>query len=164
MTTTLKPSYGSATSITCTTTSLATDSNLLAGRQSNIVNNTSDLADDAILGGTIATTGTPTAATVIELWLFGSWDNGTTFSAGASSGGDANLSPATIGSKSLMALAQIIQQTDTTSRTYTVGPISVAAAFGGVMPDHWGFFVVQNTGTTLGATTLKYTPIQYQNV
>jgi hypothetical protein len=121
------------------------------------------LALDAILGGTIATTSTPTANTVIEVWLFGSWDNGTTYTSGAG-GGDATLSPATDGSKMLMRLVQEIQQTDTTSRTYTLGPISVAEAFGGVMPDHWGFFIVHNTGQTLGATALKYTPVQYQSV
>jgi hypothetical protein len=161
--TTLKPSYGSATAITCTTTSLTSDTNLLAGRQSNVVNNTSDLGVDVIIGGTIATTSTPTANTVIEFWLFGSWDNGTTYSA-AAGGGDGNFSPATIGSKNLMSLAAVISQTDTTARTYTLGPISVGQMFGGVMPDHWGFYVVHNTAQTLGATTMKYTPIQYVNV
>lgn len=159
----IKPSYGSSTSVTCTTTSLATDANLLAGRQSNTVANTTDLGVDAILGGTIATTGTPTTNTVIEVWLFGSWDNGTSYSATAGSS-DANFSPATVGVKNLMALAAIINQSDATARTYTLGPISVGQAFGGTMPDHWGFFVVHNTGTTLGATTMKYTAVQYQNV
>lgn len=140
-----------------------TDANLLAGRQSAVVNNTTDLAVDAILGGTIADTSTITANTVIELWLFGSWDNGTTYSAGMGAG-DANVSPATLGVKRLMALALVIDLTDTTARTYTIGPISVAQAFGGTMPDHWGFYVVQNSGQTLGATTLKYTPVQYTNV
>lgn len=163
MTTTTKPSYGTATSIACTTTSLASDANLLAGRQSAQVDNTADLAVDALLGGTIATAGTPTANTQIELWLWGSWDGGTTRSAGAGAS-DANLSLATLGVKNLMALAAVITQTDATARTYNVGPISVAQCFGGVMPDHWGFFVVQNTGTTLGATSLKYTPVNYQNV
>lgn len=169
MTTITKPSYGSATSITCTTTSLSSDSNLLAGRQSTPINNSSsgsppgDLALDAILGGTIATTGTPTANTTIEVWLFGSWDGGTTYTCAAGAA-DANLSPATLGSKNLMKLIEVIVQTDATARTYTIGPYSVAQAFGGVMPDHWGVFVVHNTGTTLGATLLKYTPVQYQNV
>jgi hypothetical protein len=163
MTTTLKPSYGASTAIACTTTSLATDANLLAGRQSNAVDNTSDLATDALLGGTIATTGTPTANTVIEIWLFGSWDNGTTYSGGAGAS-DANLSQPTVGAKNMMVLACVINQNDATSRTYTLGPISVAQAFGGVMPDHWGFCIVHNTGTTLGATALKYRPINYQNI
>lgn len=164
MTTTLKVSYGTATAITITTTSLASDTALLAGRQSNIVNNTSDLAVDAIFGGTVATTSTPTSGSVIELWLFASWDNATTYSGAAASGGDANLSLSTQGVKLMMAHAITINQDNTTARTHTFGPISVAQCFGGSMPDHWGVYAVHNTGQTLGATALKYTAIQYVNV
>lgn len=152
----------SGTAITCTSTSLASDTNLLAGRQSNVVDNTTVLACDAMLGGTIATTSTPTANTVIEVWIAGSWDGGTTFSAAFASGGDANFAPVA-GNKILMAIATVIQQTDTTARTYTLGPISIAGCFNGVMPQKWGFYVVHNTGQTLGATTMKYTNISYSN-
>lgn len=163
MTTTIKPSYGTATAITITTTSLASDTALLAGRQSNQVDNTSDLAVDAIFGGTVATTSTPTSGSVIEIWLWASWDNGTTRSAAAGSS-DANLSCSTQGVKLMMAHAITINQDNTTARTHTFGPISVAQCFGGSMPDHWGFYVVHNTGQTLGATAVKYTAVQYQNV
>ncbi|HEY3910390.1 MAG TPA: hypothetical protein VGM07_10905 [Stellaceae bacterium] len=162
--TTLKPSYGTPTAITITTSSLASDANLLAGRQSSIVNNTSDLAVDSVVGGTISAPGSaPTAGTFIEVWLFGSWDGGTSFSGGASSGGDANLSLATTGTKQLLSRGALIGQTDTTARAYEIGPVSVAQAFGGTMPDHWGVFIVHDLGVTLGAAALKYTPIQYTN-
>src|ERR1041384_7894487 len=116
MSTTVKVSYGTATSITITTTSLASDANLLAGRQSNQVDNTSDLALDALLGGTVATTSTPTTGSVIEIWLWGSWDNGTTRSAAAGSS-DANLSLSTQGVKLMMAHALTCNQDNTTART-----------------------------------------------
>lgn len=161
-TTTLKPSYGTPTAITLTTTSLASSSTLLAGRVSTPINNTSDLAVDSIFGGTIATTSTPTTGTVIEVWLAGSWDNGTTYSA-AGGGGDANLSPSTQANKLTMAHAITLNQDNTSARTFTFGPISVAQCFGGTMPDHWAIFVVHNTGQTLGAATLYYTPVQYTN-
>lgn len=162
--TTLKPSYGSVTSVTITTSALATDANLLAGRQSNAVNNTSDLAVDSLVGFAFAAPGSaPTANTQIEVWLFGSWNNGTTYSAGAGAS-DANLSLATTGVKQTMALAGIVQQTDTTARIYDFGPVSVAAVFGGpTMPDHWGAFIVHNLGVTMGTTTMQYTPVQYTN-
>lgn len=161
--TTLKPSYGSATSLTITTGSLASDSNLLAGRQSNVANNTSDLAVDSIVGGAIAAPGSaPNGGTFIEVWLFGSWNNGTTYTAGAGAS-DANLSLATTGVKQLMSRVASIAQTDTTARAYDFGPVSVASAFGGSMPDHWGVFIVHDLGVTLGATTLQYTPLQYTN-
>lgn len=156
---TVKPLYGTPAAIAITTTALASDANLLAGRQSNEVVND---AIDAVLGGTVATTGTPTANTVIEIWLWGTWDDGTTRSAGAGAV-DANFAPATIGEKYLMKPAEVIHQTDTTARTYEFGPISVEKTFG-VMPERWGVFVVHNTGATLGATTLTHTPVQYQNV
>ncbi len=62
-----------------------------------------------------------------------------------------------------MSRAALINQTDTTARAYEFGPVSVAHAFGGTMPDHWGVFIVHDLGVTLGATTLKYTPTQYTN-
>lgn len=162
--TALKPSYGTPTAITITTSALASDANLLAGRQSSIISNSGDLAVDSIVGGTISAPGSaPTAGTFIEVWLFGSWDGGTTFSAGASSAGDANLSLATSGVKALMSRVALVSQTDTTARAYTIGPISVAQAFGGTMPDHWGVFIAHNLGVTLGATALKHTPVQYTN-
>jgi hypothetical protein len=162
---TVKPLYGTPAAIGITTTALASDVNLLAGRQSDQVDNESSvLAMDAILGGTVATTGTPTTNTVIEVWLWGSWDSGTTRTSAAGTA-DANLSMPSVGAKYLMALAVVINQTDTTARTYSFGPLSVAKAFGlEVPPDRWGVFVVHNTGTTLGATALTYTPVQYQNV
>lgn len=163
MATTLKAKYGTPTSIACTTTSLASDANILAGRSSAAVDNTTDLAVTAILGGTIATTGTPTINTQVEIWLYGSWDNGSTYSASIG-GTDSNVTFATEGIKVAMVPVHVIQLTDTTARTYSIGPIDVAAAFGGNMPDHWGFWIVHNSGTTLGATTMKYTPVQYQNV
>lgn len=165
MTTTVKPSYGTPTTIAITLASLASDTNLRSGRQSDAVDNTADLADDALLQITIASGGTPTASTVIEVWLFGSGDDGTSYSAGAGAA-DAAFNPATDGLKNCMVLAGVINQSDTTARGYTMSPISVAQAFGGVMPDHWGVYVVHNTGTALAASghSVKYTPVQYQNV
>ncbi len=169
MTTTEKPLYSSpGTAITCVTTSLTTDANLLAGRASTAIVNTTNLYETAILGGTIATTGTPTADTQIEIWLYGSWDNATTYT-NAITGTDANFTvpgDASGNLKSQMAQAcSPIPQYDATARTYTIGPIDVAAAFDFmVLPDHWGVFIVHNTGTTLGATTLTYQGINRQSV
>lgn len=161
---TVKPLYGSSASLTITLNSLATDSNLLAGRQSTEIDNATDLALDALVGGVIATSSTPTANTVIEVWVFASWDGGTTRTASAGAS-DAALSPATIGVKNLMALAAVINQTDTTARSYSFGPFSVAALFG-AMPETWGVYVVHNTGQNLNSSgnSISYTPVQNQIV
>ncbi|MGH7029745.1 MAG: hypothetical protein ACREE9_14920 [Stellaceae bacterium] len=162
--TTLKPSYGSPTTVTITTGSLASDAGLLAGRQSNIADNTSDLADECSVGLAIAAPGAaPTAGTFIEVWVFWSWDGGTTFSAGASGGGDANFSPPTTGVKYQMSRAALLSQDDATARPFDVGFMLSDVIGGQALPDHWGVFIVHNLAVTLGATTLKYTPIQYTN-
>lgn len=161
MATILKPSYGSGTSITFTTSGLATDSSLLAGRQSAVVANSTDLGVDCLVGWSILT-GTTTANTVIEIWAGGSWDGGTTYIAGGG-GGDSALSPATVGIKRGLKLLAVIDVTDTTGRTFT-GMASVAQAFGGTMPSNWHLYCVHNTGANLSTSTWKYTPIQYTNV
>lgn len=161
MATTLTPSYGAANTLTITLASLPTDSTLIAGRQSTVVDNTSDIAVDAMVGGKITTGNAPTANKQIEVWSFGSYD-GTSYSGGAGSV-DANFSPT--GAKTLMQLLTIIPTDATTSHAYTFGPFSIARAFGGTMPNKWGVYVVHNTGVNLNATggnfEVKYTPVKY---
>ncbi len=161
MTTTFTPSYGSATTITITLTSLASDASLIAGRQSTVIDNTSDLAIDSIVGGKITTGTSPTASKLIAVWAFGSWD-GTLYSGGAGAS-DANFSPT--GEITLMKLLTVIPTDATSDHTYEFGPFSIAQAFGGTMPRLWGVFVVHNTAQNLNATgsnhVLKYTPVKY---
>lgn len=164
MTVTATPSYGTSSALTCTLASLASDPNLVAGRESLAVDNTSDLAMDALLGGFITTGTTPTNLKQIEIWVIGSWD-GTTFSAGAT-GTDANFSP-TANEKVNMKLATILQTDATSNHQYEFGPFSVAQLFGGLMPKKWSVYVVHNTAVALNSNganhSIKYTPVKYQS-
>lgn len=164
MATVSKPSYAAAQTLTCTLASLASDTNLIAGRQSTVADNTSDLAIDCLVGGKVTTGTSPTTGRQIEVWCFGTYD-GTTYSAGAGAT-DANFSPT--GEKTLMKLLTIIPTDATSNHTYEWGPFSVAAAFGGTMPSKWGVFFVHNTAVNLNATggnhEVKYTAVQYQAV
>lgn len=161
--TTASIAYGSSAALTISVQSLASSSTLLVGRASTSIDNTSDLAVDALVGGKVKT-GTTTADTKIELWAYGSYD-GTSYS-GAATGTDAGL---TIISqqKSLLRLLQVILVPDTTARTYTWGPISVANTFGGAMPKKWGVYITHNTGANLDSTAgnheVKYTPVNYSS-
>src|SRR4051812_11312051 len=159
--TTATPTYGTSTAITMTLASLASDTNLLAGRESNSVDNTSDLAIDSIVGGKVTTGTSPTASKQIEIWLAGSYD-GTTFSGGCT-GSDAGLTFAS--EKTSLRLLAILPTDSTSNHTYEWGPFSVAAAFGGTMPKKWSVFVVHNTGVNLNSTggnhEVKYTPVKY---
>jgi hypothetical protein len=164
MTTLGKPSYGAATTHTITLASLASDTNLIAGRQGTVIDNTTELAIDCHVGGFVTTGTSPTSGRQIEVWAFGSYD-GTTYSAGAGAT-DANFSPT--GEKTLMRRLEVIPTDNTSNHKYEFGPYSIATAFGGFVPRKWGVFFVHNTAVALNATggnhEVKHTPIQTQSV
>lgn len=161
MATTLTPSYGGAGTLTITLASLATDANLLAGRASTAIDNSSDAAVDSLVGGKVTTGTTPTTAKQIEVWAYGSYD-GTTYSGGVT-GTDANITFAS--EKTLLKLLTVIPTDATSDHTYEWGPFSLAQAFGGTMPKKWGIYVVHNTAVNLNSTggnhEVKYTPVKY---
>lgn len=154
---TIRPVYGTPATISCTLASLASDTNLVTGRQSAVVDNSAGTLIDALLGGKIRVGTSPTTNRVIEVWLFGSYD-GTAFSAGLG-GGDSAMSLSN--KRGLVALFQVIETFSGSDVTYEFGPRSVAACFGGIMPAKWGVGVVHSTGVNLNASghELKYTPV-----
>lgn len=160
--TTASPSYGTTTAMTITLASLASDTSLVAGRQSTVAANGTDDAIDALVGGKITTGTTPTASRQIEVWLFGSYDD-SEYSGGAGAS-DAALTP---DAKSLLKLLTIIPTVNTSDKAYRWGPFSVAQAFGGVMPENWGVYIVHNTGVNLNSTAgnheVYYTPVKYES-
>jgi hypothetical protein len=159
---TASPSYVAAATLTLSLASLASDTNLVAGRASTFVDNAAVDAIDCLVGGKVTTGTSPTADRQIEVWAYGSYD-GVSYSGGAS-GSDANLTPQ---AKTLMRLLTVIPTDATSNKTYTWGPISIAQAFGGVVPPEWGIFIVHNTGVALHATAgnheVKYTPIKFES-
>lgn len=160
--TTASPLYGTTTAMTITLASLATDANLVAGRQSTAVSNGTDDAIDALVGGKVTTGTTPTASRQIEVWLFGSYDD-TEYSGGAGAS-DAAFTPDT---KVALKLLTVLPTVNTSDKAYRWGPFSVAQAFGGVMPENWGVYIVHNTGVNLNATAgnheVNYTPVKYES-
>lgn len=160
--TTASPLYGTTTAMTITLASLASDTNLVAGRQSTVVSNGTDDAIDALVGGKVTTGTSPTASRQIEVWLFGSYDD-TEYSGGAGAS-DAALTP---DAKGLLKLLQIIPTVNTSDKAYRWGPFSVAQAFGGTMPENWGVYIVHNTGVNLNSTAgnheVVYTPVKYES-
>lgn len=164
---TATPSYAASAALTMTLASLASDTNLIAGRESTVVDNAgTDDAIDVLVGGKVTTGTSPTADRQIEVWAYASRDggSGTAYSAGAT-GADANFSPT--GEKTLLRLLTIIPTDSTSNHTYEFGPFSIAAAFGGTLPGKWGIFIVHNTGVALHATgsnhEIKKTAIKYES-
>lgn len=154
-----------ATTITCTLASLASDTNLLAGRESTSFALGSSGYIDAILSGKITTGTTPTSARNIEIWVVPCIDKTPTWP-DVFDGTDSNE---TVTSRnvlfSLAALVQVITIDSTSDRTYTIKPTALAQFFGGVLPSTAVVFVVHNTAVNLNATggnhVLEFTPVQF---
>jgi len=163
----LKPnSYPSSTALTITLASLAsTVVDPPAGRESNEVTQSSDLANDVLLHGQITTGTSPTSGKVIQIFVYGTgYDGSTRVRPAGATGADANLTPASFWKDVWFPLVQI--NTDGTSnKAYTFAGISLLRAFGGLyLPERWGIFVYHSTAVALNATSgnhfIHYTPIQ----
>lgn len=170
MASTIKTAYPvtSSVALTLTAASLASDTNLLAGRASTVVDNTSNVDLDHLLSGTIMTGTSPTVSTTIEVWAWASYKtaSGTPTYPDSITGTDANktLTSANVKYGALRLVASITVDS-TSNRPYYFAPVSIASLFG-ALPKFWGVFVVQNTGAALNAANqdLQYERIQAQTV
>lgn len=138
--------------LTITLASLATSSTFIAGRQSTAVDNSSNLYLDYLLAGVVTVGTSPTSGTEIRVYVVAlrndsTWPDGV----GAS---DAAWSTTTAGKGSgYLRLAAVMLVDATTSNVgYSFGPVSVAALFGGVVPDKWAVIVTHSTGQNLNST------------
>lgn len=168
----IKQKYPSAdtTALTITLASLASDTNMLAGRESNAVNNSSTVDLDHLLSGFIKLGTSPTTARAIEVWVYApiSIASGTPTYPDVMDGSDSNETCTSLNSKtSMMRLAWTTQTDATTGQTYYMPPTSIAGLFGD-MPQYWGIFVVHGTGVNLDSTGsnhgFHYQRIQKQTV
>jgi len=147
----LKLAYGTATDLTITLASLATDANLLTGRESATIDNTSLLVLDYLVSGKITSGTSPTAAKSIEVWAIGSWD-GTNWP-DTMDGTDSGETFTSADIKASVCKYIATMATSATSNVaYHFGPVSLAAAFGGVLPPKIVLFVTHSTAVALNAT------------
>lgn len=131
---------------------LASDTNLIAGRQSTVLSNLSNLYLDYHISGKITTGTTPTVSRLIEVWAYAAINDSLLYP-DTMTGTDGNVSAT---SRDILAsgcaLVASMATDATTARTYWFKPISVSSLFGGVLPPAVGVFVVQNTGAALNST------------
>lgn len=153
--------YAASTPLTITLANLATSAT--AGRQSVAVDNTSNPFMDAILQVRFKLiTGTPVNDQAVYVYVYGSED-GTNFTDGMTSV-DAALTPRV---PTNMTLLQTISAAQAGSVAYAGNPISVALAFGGLLPRKWGVYIRNYTGFAFSATAsdcaVTYTGINILN-
>jgi hypothetical protein len=147
----LKLSYPAASDLTITLASLGSDTNLLTGRESATIDNSTNLYLDYLISGKIRAVST--AARAIEVWAVGSWD-GTNWPDVF----DGTDSAETITSANMKAsvcrfvAAIATDNTGTTDRDYHFGPVSIAAAFGGTLPPKFVLFVTHSNTSALNST------------
>lgn len=158
--------YGTPGSYTCTLNSLASDTNLLAGRQSAAIDNTSALADDYLVSGKIKCGTSPTTGKQIEVWVFGDIDIAGTYQ-DAFTGSDANrsVSFANLKPVEMRSVATWVLDSGATTGSFMYfNNLSLKSLFG-YIPGHHGLWVVQNTGAALDASAggaLVYVPVYWQ--
>lgn len=158
----VKYAAASATAITITLNSLASG----AAREGTAVDNSSALLLDALVQVTVTTPAlTPAADKAVYVYAYGaleatspeypSDDNGIT-------GVDAAYTPNDPTNLKLIGVIPVL----TASKTYRSEPLSVAAAFGGILPVKWGIVVLNKSGQALAASgnSAKYMGIVSQSV
>ena len=159
-------SYTTATTITCSVASVASSSTWVAGQESNEIDNTSNKYDDALVQGKITVGTTPTASTLILVYVWGSDTSAATTNLDTIDGVDSTetLTSAGVRDGFLKLAASINVDATTSNRSYWFGPFSVADLFGQV-PRFWGLFVTHNTGVNLNSTagnhSFTYTGIKF---
>lgn len=143
---TIQSKYGTNNqSITCTLTSLANNGQ----RGSASVDNTSNLFLDALVFVKIKSgAASVSAAGYFNVYAYGTADGGTTYSDGVT-GTDAGQTLTSPPNLRLIGVVNMVAN----ATTYDGGPFSVAAAFGGVLPDHWGIVVENKSGAAFDGST-----------
>lgn len=151
----LKSKYLTGATLTCTLASLANN----GARESTVVSNTTDLALDALLMIVVKSGATGVSATgYVDVWVYGSVNAGTDYTEGAT-GADAAITPTVPPNLRMLGRINVVAN----AVTYKGGPWSVAAAFGGVLPEKWGIVIENKSGAALDATEANHKKL-YQHV
>lgn len=133
--------------------SLASSTTWVAGWESAVIDNTTNLYVDALLAGRFKANNTAPTAGQIQVFVGAILEDTPTYPDVFDGTGSAEtITSADIRNSILRPAAAII--TDTTSnRIYEFAPVSVASLFGGIMPPKWWVFVAHSMVQTLNVTT-----------
>lgn len=147
---TAKQNFVTATDMTITLASLASDTNLLAGREATAIDTRTNGYADYLVSGKITTGTSPTVNRSIEIWFIG-WDGSGWPDVFDGTDSDETISLSNV-KNAICRFCANITITATSNEDYYFGPVSVAQAFGGRLPGQFTVFVVHNAGSALNAT------------
>lgn len=146
----VKIAYGASSDLTITLASLA--SSTLAGREGSEVINTSNLYLDLLEAGVVTVGTGPSANTTINITAVGKRNDTDWPDVFDGTDSAETVTNQQIYDQICKPVATIQVVLTTSDVGYAIGPNSVAAAFGGMLPKSWVPFVSQNTGVALNAT------------
>lgn len=151
--------YSSDTAITFDISSLAGDTDLLAGYECSEIDNTSNRYTDVlvfvkgILGHAITA---PTVGQLIELYLWGSKESLATTAIDTLVGANGSPTTRTLTHLSVKQSLRLVSAPPVTVATanlkYWIQPFNVATFFDGVVPPFWGLFLTHNHTGALAAS------------
>ena len=160
----IRLAYDTSFNATITLASLAYDGNLLQGRESAAITNSSGYLDYLISGK--ITNGTSPGAGAIEVWAVGSVD-GTTWPDVFDGTDSAEIVSSTSVKNEVCKLVSSIANYNISNYAQYFGPVSLASIFGGTLPKAFVIFVINGSGVALNATAsnhqIRLTPV-YETV
>lgn len=167
MSTSNKIAYAASSALTIPLNSLATSSTWLAGEESDVVDNSSNLYLDYLLAGKVQVGTTPTSGTQIRVYVVGLLDDTTYPDVFDGTNSAETITSAGVRDGFAKLAAVMNCDATTSNRDYPFGPVSVASLFGGVCPRKFVVFVTHNTGvntnSTAGNHAVYITPVYTTN-
>lgn len=174
MATTYKPLYTASAAVgwgasNASLNALASSATRVAGAQSDQIDNTTNLYDDLLISGSFKLGTTPTVSTQIDIWVFASKDASSAYPDTITGAGTAakTLTSENVRNSGGKLLKSILVDA-TTGRVYDFSNESVAALFGGVLPQKIVLFVAHNTGAAFDASSsggqMNMLGVQWQGV
>lgn len=170
MATTYKPLYSASAAVGFSTNlnALASSTTFVAGVQSDQVDNSSNLYDDILVSGQFKMGTTPTVNTQVNVYIVACQDAGSTYPDVITGAGTAAKTWTSVNVQlSAVKLLKSINVDATTGRIFAFSNESVAAIFGGVLPQKFVIFVAHNCVAALDASaggSMNLLPIQWQGV
>jgi len=157
--------YSANTVITMDLANLGTSATFVAGRESSQIDNTSNKYMDAQVSGFISVGTTPTANTLIAVYVWGSDISLATTAIDVLDGTDSAETLTNTGILGTLRPGRNIAVIATTSDiAYPILPFSVAALFGGIMPKFWGLYVAHSTGVNLRNTAVNTNSLEFVGI
>ena len=157
---------GTGTSITMDLAALGSSATWVAGRESSQIDNTTNKYVDCQVSGKVSVGTSPTANTVINIYVWGSDVSLATTAIDVLDGTDSAETLTNVGIRDALRIGASINVPAATSDVaYEVLPFSVADLFGS-MPRFWGLYVAHNTGVALrnnavNTNSFKYVGVKY---